>query len=163
MRKNVAGQHVQFQLILKADGDEATGLSPTVVLSVDGGAQGNGSGAITEMGKGVYDYAPTQAETNGNHLSISMGDATVISQTINIYTVSYDPHDTDGLGLSRIDVAISSRSTFDHTANEVTTDTASRDASKADVSNIPAKGQNLRYTNNASGVGSDDVTITDAV
>ena len=48
---------------------------------------------------------------------------------------------------------------FDNTADEVTTDTASRDASKADTSDIPKKDTTYRYTNTLG--GTDDVSIGD--
>ena len=48
MLRNTAGQHIAFQLLLRADGNDATGLTPSVTVSLDGGAMTPGGGAIVE-------------------------------------------------------------------------------------------------------------------
>src|SRR6266853_1346346 len=69
--KNGAGQNVAFALINSLNDAALTGLGSgvTVKVSKDGAAQTAGVGTITELGNGVYNYAPTQSETNGNCVS----------------------------------------------------------------------------------------------
>lgn len=117
MRKNVAGQNVAGQVNSRTDGSPLT-ASVSVFVTIDGGAQTAGGGTLAHKGNGHWNYAPTQAETNGNHLAVTFTHATGVNQTVNVYTVSFDPHDTAGLGLSRLDAAITTRmATFTLPAN----------------------------------------------
>jgi hypothetical protein len=108
MRKNVAGQVVAGQMNDRTTGAPLT-ASVSVFVTGDGGAQGAGGGTLTHEGNGHWTYAPTQAETNFNHVAFTFTHASGVHKTYNVYTYSYDPHDTAGLGLSRLDAAISSR------------------------------------------------------
>jgi hypothetical protein len=72
MLKNTAGQYVGFHLISATDGSDVTSGSPTVYVTGDGGTQATGSGTSTHEGNGQWSYAPTQAETNYNHVMFSM-------------------------------------------------------------------------------------------
>ncbi len=84
-----------------------TGVS--VFVNVDGGTQAAGGGTLTHEGNGAWNYVPTQAETNGDHIAFTFIHALGVASTLNVYTVSYDPHDVAGLGLSRLDAAMSTR------------------------------------------------------
>lgn len=72
LQKNVAGQNFTFELIAAATDTGLTGQAGNIVayVSKDGGAQASAAGTFTELGNGVYNYAPTQAETNANCISI---------------------------------------------------------------------------------------------
>jgi len=72
--QNVAGQNFTFGLIKVTDDLPLIGLGSgvTVRTSADGGPQVTGSGAVTELGNGIYNYSPSQAETNGNCVSFLM-------------------------------------------------------------------------------------------
>jgi len=91
MRKNVAGQSVDFQMISKTDGSDVTTGTPTVSYKLDGGTYTTGSGTSSHDGSGLWEYIPTQAETNGDKASYQMVLSGAVSQTINVWPVSFDP------------------------------------------------------------------------
>lgn len=84
-----------------ADGSPLTS-AVSVLVTVDNGTQTAGGGTASHKGNGAWNYAPTQAETNGNHLAFTFTHATGVNQTVNVYTVSYDPHDTVRLGITAL-------------------------------------------------------------
>ena len=69
-----------------------TGLSPTVTISKNGGAYGAASGAVTEVGNGVYSYAgnATDRETLGE-LMIHAEAAGADKVDMKVLITSYDP------------------------------------------------------------------------
>ena len=91
MFKNTADQRVSFLALKRADGTDATGLvfntDYAIGVSVDGAAQAPGGGTAAEIGKGIYRYVPTQAETNGNHVEFSFSGAIIITQLVQIYPI----------------------------------------------------------------------------
>lgn len=101
MRKNVASQNVAAQMNARSDGSPLTS-SVSVLVTVDNGTQSSGGGTTTHKGNGHWNYAPTQAETNGNHIAFTFTHSTGVNQTVNVYTVSFDPHDTVRLGLTAL-------------------------------------------------------------
>lgn len=116
MRKNVAGQVIAAQLVSKTDGGDVTTGTTTVYLEIDGGVQAS-IGTATHLGSGSWSFAPSQANTNGNHLKFTFVNPAAVTVGLNIFTVSYNPHDTAGLGLSRLDVNVGSRmETFNYEA-----------------------------------------------
>jgi len=102
MRKNVAGQFVSFQMISKTDGSDVMSGTPAVYYTIDGGTQGTGGGTSTHEGNGQWSYAPSQTETNGNQVAYTMVLTGAISQTVNVYPVSYDPTDSVRAGLTAL-------------------------------------------------------------
>ncbi len=112
MRKNVASQFIAAQLINKSTGASVTSGTCTVYVTKDGGTQASGGGTVTHEGNGEYSYAPTQAETNATHVAFTWTHTDAVTVTINVYPVAYDYGDAAGLGLSRLDAAISTRSTY---------------------------------------------------
>lgn len=102
MRKNVASQVVAFQAVSATDGSAVTSGTPVVYYTIDGGTQGTGTATPVHEGNGQWSWVPTQAETNGNHLAYTFTLTGCIAQTVNIYTVSFDPHDTTRLGISAL-------------------------------------------------------------
>lgn len=95
MLKNVAGQHIAAQLIAKADGTPITSGTTTVYVTIDGGTQGSGGGTVTHKGNGEWDYAPTQGETNGNHIAYTWVHADAINVTKDVYTIPSTPWTED--------------------------------------------------------------------
>lgn len=80
-----------------------TGLSPTVTLSKNGGAFASPSGAVSEVGNGLYKVAgnATDSNTVGElwvHATATGADPTDTSYTI----VAYDPFDSVRLGLTAL-------------------------------------------------------------
>lgn len=102
MRKNVASQIVSAQLVSATDGSAVTSGTTTVYVTGDGGTQGTGGGTVTHEGQGSWSYAPTQAETNYNHIAFTFANSSAVSVTVNVYTISFDPHDTVRLGLTAL-------------------------------------------------------------
>lgn len=109
MRKNVAGQVVCAQINSKTDGTAVTTGTTTVYVLGDGGTQATGGGTVTHKGQGCWSYQPTQAETNYAHVAFTFVNSAGVSQTVQAYPVAYDPGDSAGLGLSRLDTNIASR------------------------------------------------------
>lgn len=101
MRKNVASQNVAAQMNSRSDGSPLTS-SVSIFVTIDGGTQSAGGGTLTHKGNGHWNYAPTQAETNGNHIAFTFTHSTGVNQTVNVYTVSFDPHNTVRLGLTAL-------------------------------------------------------------
>lgn len=101
MRKNVASQTIQAQLVSATDGSNVTTGTTTVYVSIDGAAQ-TSVGSATHLGNGCWTITPSQANTNGDHLAFTFVNTSAVTRTINIYTVSYNPHDTDDLGLTAL-------------------------------------------------------------
>ncbi len=88
LHKNSASpqQHVTFVMMTTA-GIADTGATVSVFVSKDGGAQSAGGGTVTNLGNGQYDYAPTQAETNGTNVSFLFTATGDIPINISIFTV----------------------------------------------------------------------------
>lgn len=80
-----------------------TGLSPTVTISKNGGSFASPSGAVTEVGNGLYKVAgnATDSNTVGElwiHATGTAADPTDTAYTI----VAYDPFDSVRLGLTAL-------------------------------------------------------------
>lgn len=119
MRKNISGQVVTAQLISLSDGSNVTTGTVTVFVTGDGGTQTSGGGTVTHEGNGTWSYLPTQVETNFNHVVFTFTHASAITAAIQLYTISFDPHDVTNLGLSNLDATVSSRSTFNPATDTV--------------------------------------------
>lgn len=88
MKKNVSGQVVGVEMITASDGSAFTG-AVTVYVTGDGGTQAVGSvgsGACTHEGNGFHTYAPSQAETNYDHIAFTFTGSGAIPVTVQIYT-----------------------------------------------------------------------------
>ena len=88
MIKNKTGQSVAFQGISKTNGDDKTSGSPTIYITIDDGTQTTGSGDLAHKGSGQWVYAPTQGETNGDHIAFTFSLTGAVSQTINTYPIN---------------------------------------------------------------------------
>ena len=88
MRKNVAGQFIGGQLVSATDGSAFTG-AVTVRITIDAGTQtigSVGSGICTHEGNGFHTYAPSQAETNGDHIAFTFTGTGAVPATVQLYT-----------------------------------------------------------------------------
>jgi hypothetical protein len=66
LKQNVASQNLTFCLVVAASGAaDSTGTGLAGRVTIDNGAQAATVGTFTNKGNGQYNYAPTQAETNG--------------------------------------------------------------------------------------------------
>jgi len=153
MRKNVASQSIGCQMITAADGTNFTG-TVTVYITINGTQTLGtvGSGVCTHEGNGYHSYAPSQAETNANHIAFTFVGTGAISVTVQVFTISFDPHDTAGLGLSRLDAAMTSRmatytqptgflaATFPATVASTTNITAGTITTVTNLTNAPTSG-----------------------
>lgn len=101
MRKNVASQNVAGMMVSATTGAPLT-TGVAVLVTGDNGTQTAGGGTATHKGNGQWNYAPTQAETNFNHIAFVFTHASGVNQTVNVYTVSFDPHDTVRQGLTAL-------------------------------------------------------------
>lgn len=95
MLKNVSGQNIAAQLIAKADGTPITSGTVTVYVTVDNGSQNAGSGTVSHKGNGAWNYAPTQGETNGDHVAYTWVHADAINVTKDVYTIPSTPWTED--------------------------------------------------------------------
>ena len=86
MEKNVSGQVVAAHLINKTDGSNVTSGTVTVYVTGDGGSQSSGSGSVSHKGNGLWEYFPTQAETNYKHIAFTFVHADAICVTVQVYT-----------------------------------------------------------------------------
>jgi|SRR5882672_3453276 len=86
LHKNVGSQHVTFCMMTTSGVVDAS-ATVTVKTSKDGGAQASGGGTVTNLGGGQYDYAPTQAETNGTNVSFLFSATGDVIQNLSIFTV----------------------------------------------------------------------------
>lgn len=85
MKKNVAGQKIGAQLISATDGSAFTG-SVSVYVTGDGGTQNAGGGTVTHEGNGYHGYAPTQAETNYDHIAFTFTGTGAVPATAQVFT-----------------------------------------------------------------------------
>jgi len=104
MKKNVASQSIGAQMVTIADGTDFTG-TVTAEVTIDGGTKTAGGGTVTHEGDGYHSYAPTQAETNGDHIAVSFAGTGALSQTIQVYTTF--PQSVDNaVGIGNIDTVV---------------------------------------------------------
>lgn len=89
MRKNVASQVVGAQLNSKTDGTAVTSGTTTVSYTGDGGSYTTGSvgsGSATHKGGGYWEYAPSQGETNFDHVAFTFVNTSAVTASVQIYT-----------------------------------------------------------------------------
>ena len=102
MLKNTASQVISFHMLNTSDGSDVTTGTPTVYVTKDGGTQASGGGTSTHEGNGEWSYAPTQAETNADHVAFTMVLSGAFSQTINVYPSSIDYTDSVRGGMTAL-------------------------------------------------------------
>lgn len=91
-----------------------TGATLAVTVSKNGGAFGSISPTVTERGNGWYSVALASGDTDTlGDLVVRATDTGADPAETLVEVVAYNPGDAAGLGLSRIDAAVSTRSTYD--------------------------------------------------
>lgn len=107
MIKNTAGQSIGIQAITAADGTAFTG-TVTVAVTVDNGTQATGtvgSGTCTHEGNGYHSYAPSQAETNGDHVAYTFTGSGMIPATVQVFPVTLADYMADLTSLNDLSAA----------------------------------------------------------
>lgn len=114
IKKDIATQPLVFLMIDSSDHMTGkTGLSPTVTLSKNGASFASPSGSISEIGYGWYQVAGHASDTNTLGTLVLHATASGADPVDDRYEIiACDLQDATSLGLSRIDAAISSRSTY---------------------------------------------------
>lgn len=112
---NAARRRIPVKLVDSTDGKtEEAGLAgtATVTVSKNGVAYAPATGSFVEIGSGSYYYqaALTELDTPG-FLLVRVVEANARTFDASVEVVAFDPHDAVALGLSRIDVALSTLST----------------------------------------------------
>ncbi len=112
-KQNSTGRPITFLLVSSTDHvTPQTGKSPTVTLSKDGGAFGAASGAVSEIASGLYALAGNATDRDTLGELVIRATATGCDDVmIACVIVATDPFDGN-LGLSNLDAAVSSRSTY---------------------------------------------------
>ena len=111
-----------------------TGLSPAMRLSKNGAAFGAGGGTFAELEGGFYAYTPAagDVDTLGAIARRVIATGAVTEVAID-QVIAVDHYDAAGFGLSRVDAAVSTRSS--HTAANVRTE---MDANSTKLANLDA-------------------------
>lgn len=102
MRRNVASQVVGAQLVALADGTDVTSGTTTVYVTGDNGTQTAGSGTVTHKGNGLWNYVPTQAETNYQHVVFTFKNTLAITASVQQYPVIRDANGYAGVDIKKI-------------------------------------------------------------
>ena len=88
------------------NGNPAAGLSPTVLLSKNGGAFASPSGAVTEIANGFYKVAPNATDTGTlGPLALYATGTNAVPAAMIYNIVAYDPQSATNLGLSALPTA----------------------------------------------------------
>jgi hypothetical protein len=88
MKKNVASQIIGAQMVSATDGSAFTG-AVTCYVTGNGGTQALGSvgsGVCTHEGNGFHTYAPSQAETNYDHVAFTFIGTGAVPATVQVFT-----------------------------------------------------------------------------
>jgi hypothetical protein len=101
-RKNVASQNLPFCLVNASTGAALTGATVTARRSIDGGAQANATGSVSELANGQYNLALSQADTNGNQIGILLTATGAIPAHFVLVTTAGDPTDAVRGGLTAL-------------------------------------------------------------
>jgi hypothetical protein len=93
-----------------ADGSAVTtGASLTVVKD---GTAAAAAGTLTHISGGAFSYQPTAAETDCKILGYVLGATGAVTVCGSVRTTAADPNNAASLGLTNLDAAVSSRSTY---------------------------------------------------
>jgi hypothetical protein len=99
-RKNVASQSVWAQMNATADGAAlTTGVTVKVAYA---GNYGDGAGACTHRGGGLWEYVFDQAETNHDQFGYQFNHATGVSKGGTIIPTAANPTDAVRFGLTAL-------------------------------------------------------------
>jgi hypothetical protein len=98
-RKNVSGQHVCVAAINASTGAALTGATISVRRCLDG-TFAAASGTVTEDSGGFYKLALSQADTNGNNVSLFFTATNMVPVSLTFVTTAADPTDSVRFGLT---------------------------------------------------------------
>ena len=84
MKRNTASQLVSAQMIAIADGSNVIAGTCNVAVEIDG-VPGTG-GTATHIANGKWEFAPIQADTDGNYLTFQFSITGAITQTVQVFT-----------------------------------------------------------------------------
>lgn len=102
LKKNTASQNLTFCLVNASTGAALTGATVTARRSIDGGAQASAGGSVTELGNGQYNFAPSQADTNGDLIGYLFTATSAIPVNLAVRTTAADLSDSVRLGLTAL-------------------------------------------------------------
>jgi len=140
MRQNVAGQFIGAQMVSASDGSAFTG-TVSAFVTVNGGTQGAGGGAVTHKGNGYHSYALTQAETNAWHVAVTFtgtGAVPATSQTYPGWPQSGDAFLRLGVPASAVDISADIAAVAAKTAN-LPSDPADASVLQAQIAGVETK------------------------
>lgn len=87
MKKNVASQVIGAQMVSASDGSAFTGTVTVYVTRAGAQLIGTvGSGVCVHEGNGFHTYAPSQAETNSDHIAFTFVGTGAVPATVQVYT-----------------------------------------------------------------------------
>jgi hypothetical protein len=109
LQKNVASQNMTFLMISTSTGLGVAGLTVSVFVTKDNGAQGSGAGTVTNLGNGQYNYAPTQSETNATDVGFLFTATGAVPVNLDFHTDVVDANGYPGINL--VDISGSAVST----------------------------------------------------
>lgn len=89
MRKNESNQIVHAQLNKRSDGTPYTGLGVSVDYIGDAGGIVAGGGTLTHLDNGLWEYLPTQAETNFQHVTFRFTHADIVAVIVQYYPIGF--------------------------------------------------------------------------
>lgn len=111
-----ARRTIYFTAVKTADDtaytDALTGAD--IKISKAGGAEADSTGTATHIATGLYKYELAAAEVNTlGEVSIRLAKSGVYNDVRVVNVVAFDPCSATSLGLSNLDVAVSTRSSID--------------------------------------------------
>lgn len=114
VQQSSAAYPLVFLLVSSTDHiSPVTGATPTVTISKAGGAFAAPAGAVSEIGDGWYKVAGNATDTGTLGPLILHATATGADPTDMLFpVVAYDPQSATNLGLTNLDAAVSTRSTY---------------------------------------------------
>lgn len=101
LKKNTASQTVGFCLVNASTGAALTGATVSVRRCLDGTFAAT-TGAVTEDSGGLYKFAPSQADTNGDQVAYYFTATSAIPVCLNLRTTAADMADTVRFGLTAL-------------------------------------------------------------
>lgn len=125
LRRNVANQYLFF-LLVDSTGAAVTGATVTARRGIDNAAQAACTGTVTDLGNGQYRMNLSQADTDGNNIGYLFTAPGALPVHVACVLTAADPTDAAGFGLSRLDAAITTRSTYSGADTAGTTDLLAR-------------------------------------
>ena len=144
--KQSTARNIMLKVFLASDHvSAATGKTLTVTASKNGGAFAAIGGSVSEVSSGWYQVALTTTDTNtlGTLIIRATAAACDDSEHGPIEVVAVDMQDATAFGLSRVDAAISTRSTL--TQGQAQTAVANElDAAGTELSAVPTTTGTLR-------------------